>query len=222
LAFVIWFVPHAAHRRERGLALDKAEGFESSTGIGVQDAVGGKKVALGNTALMTQLGVPVDALKVQAEALRAEGASVMFLAVDGRSAGLLAVSDPIKASTAEALATLKASGMRVVMATGDGLTTAKAVAAKLGIPARRSAWGGQARRQTGAGEQAAARGSHRRDGRRRHQRCASTCEGRRRCGDGHRHRCGDEQRPGDAGQGRLAGHGAWRGHGRFRRRPSPT
>ena len=123
--------------RERGLALDKVDGFESSTGIGVRGDLpgnaGSKKLALGNTALMTQLGVPADTLKAQAEALRAEGASVMFLAVDGQLAGLLAVSDPIKASTMEALAALKAGGMRVIMATGDGLTTAKAVAAKLGI-----------------------------------------------------------------------------------------
>ena len=122
-----------AAAREQGLALDKAEGFESGTGIGVRGTVGGKQLALGNTALMTQLNVSVDALKAQAEALRATGASVMFLAVSGQSAGLLAVSDPIKASTAEALATLKASGLRVIMATGDGLTTAKAVAATLGI-----------------------------------------------------------------------------------------
>ena len=119
--------------RERGLSLDKAEGFESNTGIGVQGSVAGKKLALGNTALMAQLGVSVESLTVQAEALRAEGASVMLLAVDGQLAGLLAVSDPIKASTMEALATLKASGMRVIMATGDGLTTAKAVALRLGI-----------------------------------------------------------------------------------------
>ncbi|MDQ6881055.1 MAG: heavy metal translocating P-type ATPase [Pseudomonadota bacterium] len=119
--------------RERGLVLDKAAGFESSSGIGVRGSVGGKQVALGNTALMNQLNVPVDALTVQAEALRVEGASVMFLAVDGKAAGLLAVSDPIKASTAEALLALKAFGMRVIMATGDGLTTARAVAARLGI-----------------------------------------------------------------------------------------
>ena len=119
--------------RERGMTLDKAEGFESGTGIGVRGVVGGKQVALGNTALMSQLNVNVDGLKAQAEALRAIGASVMFLAVNGQSAGLLAVSDPIKASTADALATLKASGLRVIMATGDGLTTAKAVAATLGI-----------------------------------------------------------------------------------------
>ncbi len=119
--------------RERGLALDKPEGFDSSSGIGVLGQVGGKALALGNTALMTRLGVPVEVLTAQAEALRAEGASVMFLAVDGALAGLLAVSDPIKASTAEALATLRSTGMRVIMATGDGLTTARAIAARLGI-----------------------------------------------------------------------------------------
>ncbi len=119
--------------KERGLALDKADNFESSSGIGVRGSVGGRQLALGNTALMTQLGVNVDDLKSQAESLRAEGASVMFLAVDGKPAGLLAVSDPIKASTLEALTTLRSFGMRVIMATGDGLTTAKAVAATLGI-----------------------------------------------------------------------------------------
>ncbi len=82
---------------------------------------------------MTQLGVAVDGLSAQAESLRVEDASVMFLAVAGKVAGLLAVSDPIKATTVEALAALKASGLRVIMATGDGLTTAKAVAARLGI-----------------------------------------------------------------------------------------
>jgi Cu+-exporting ATPase len=79
------------------------------------------------------IGIPVDALTKQAEALRAEGASVMFLAVDRALAGLLAVSDPIKTSTAEALTTLRSTGMRVIMATGDGLTTAKTTAARLGI-----------------------------------------------------------------------------------------
>ncbi len=122
-----------AAARDKGLVLDKAEGFDSISGIGVRGVVGGKALALGNTALMAQLEVAVDALKPQAEALRAEGASVMILAVDGRAAGLLVVSDPIKASTAAALATLKATGLRVIMATGDGLTTAKAIAARLGI-----------------------------------------------------------------------------------------
>ncbi len=119
--------------RERGMALDKPENFESGSGIGVRGQVGARQLALGNTTLMQQLGVSVDALVAQAEALRAEGASVMHLAVDGQLAGLLAVSDPVKQSTPEALATLKAAGLRIVMATGDGLTTAKAVAARLGI-----------------------------------------------------------------------------------------
>jgi P-type Cu+ transporter len=122
-----------AAARERKLVLEKPENFESGSGIGVQGNVAGRHLVLGNTALMQQIHVSVDSLKVQAEALRAEGASVMHLAIDGKLAGLLAVSDPIKTSTMEALASLKASGMRIVMATGDGVTTAKAVGAKLGI-----------------------------------------------------------------------------------------
>ncbi len=119
--------------RKRELILDKVEGFETISGIGVQAKLGAKLLALGNTALMSQLNVNIEAMKAKSEAMRAEGASVMLLAVDGKLAGLLAVSDPIKASTKEALATLKSSGMRVIMATGDSLTTAKVVATKLGI-----------------------------------------------------------------------------------------
>ncbi len=119
--------------RGRGLAIEKPETFESGSGIGVCGRVAGHELALGNATLMNQLGVAVDRLTSQAESLRAEGVSVMHLAVDGRLMGLLAVSDPIKASTSEALATLKAAGLRVVMATGDGLTTARSVAGRLGI-----------------------------------------------------------------------------------------
>jgi Cu+-exporting ATPase len=119
--------------RERKLELQKATGFESIAGAGVRGAIGERKINVGNAALMAQVGVSVDALKPQAEKLRAEGASVMYLSADGTLAGLLAVSDPIKANTVEALATLKATGMRVIMASGDGVTTAKAVAGKLGI-----------------------------------------------------------------------------------------
>ena len=119
--------------RERGLALDKPESFESSSGIGVRGKVAGRSLALGNTALMNQLGIAVDRLKPQAEALRAEGASVMHLAVDGSLLGLLAVSDPIKSGTPEAMGILKSAGLRTVMATGDGLTTARMVASQLGI-----------------------------------------------------------------------------------------
>ena len=119
--------------RERGLSLDKPENFESGSGIGVRGQVGGHHLALGNTALMEQLKVSVQALLPQAEKLRSTGASVMHLAVDGQLVGLLAVSDPIKSSTPEALTTLRDAGLRIVMATGDGLTTAHSVGARLGI-----------------------------------------------------------------------------------------
>ncbi|MDO8447667.1 MAG: heavy metal translocating P-type ATPase [Rhodoferax sp.] len=119
--------------RARGMTLDKPDNFESGSGIGVRGQVEGHQLALGNATLMQQIGVSVVPLMPQAEALRTEGASVMHLAVDGQLAGLLAVSDPIKPSTPEALATLKAAGLRIVMATGDGLTTARAVGTRLGI-----------------------------------------------------------------------------------------
>ena len=122
-----------AAARARGLALTKPEKFESSSGIGVRGVVDGKRMAIGNTALMDEEQVDSQPLRDAAERLRNEGASAMFVAVDGRVAGLLAVSDPIKATTPEALATLRDDGIRVVMATGDGWTTARAVAAKLGI-----------------------------------------------------------------------------------------
>ncbi len=122
-----------AAAREQELTLAKPEQFDSESGIGVRGTVEGKALALGNTALMEQLGVKVDALTAQAEELRGQGASVMFLAVDGKLAGLLAVSDPIKATTLDALNALRKSGLRIVMATGDGLTTARAVGKRLGI-----------------------------------------------------------------------------------------
>jgi Cu+-exporting ATPase len=119
--------------RDRGLRLDTPTSFESSSGIGVRGSVAGKPLALGNTALMKEAGVAYEGMALQAESLREEGASVMYLAVGGHLAGLLAVSDPIKATTAEALASLKALGIRTVMATGDALTTARTVGRKLGI-----------------------------------------------------------------------------------------
>ncbi|WP_196481801.1 heavy metal translocating P-type ATPase [Burkholderia stagnalis] len=122
-----------AAARDKNMALDPAEGFESATGIGVRARVAGRTLALGNTALMHADSVSVESLANEADSMRAQGASVMYLAVNGRLAGLLAVADPIKATTPEALATLKESGMRVVMATGDGVVTARAVAEKLGL-----------------------------------------------------------------------------------------
>jgi len=122
-----------AQARAQELGLSSVEDFESASGIGVRGRVEGHALALGNGALMAKVGVEVAPLSEQAEALRMQGASVMHLAVDGALAGLLAVADPIKPSTPEALATLHAAGLRVVMATGDGQTTARAVAARLGI-----------------------------------------------------------------------------------------
>lgn len=119
--------------REQGLQLAKPAGFDSASGIGVRGTVEGRRLALGNTTLMAQEGVSVSSLQADGERLRGEGASIMHLAVDGKFAGILAVTDPIKASTLDAIQTLHASGLRIVMATGDGLTTAKAVGAKLGI-----------------------------------------------------------------------------------------
>ena len=119
--------------RERDLVLSRPTSFESGSGIGVKGELNGQQLSLGNTALMEQLGISVKAFVPEAEKLRAEGASVMHLAVDGKLIGLIAVSDPIKASTPEAVLSLKDSGLRIVMATGDGLTTAKSVGARLGI-----------------------------------------------------------------------------------------
>lgn len=115
------------------LALSKPEQFDAQSGIGVRGTVDGQALVLGNSAWMQDNGVQFDALSAQAQALRSEGASVMYLAVDGQLAGLLAVSDPIKSSTADALNTLRAAGLRIIMATGDGVTTAQAVARRLGI-----------------------------------------------------------------------------------------
>jgi Cu+-exporting ATPase len=122
-----------AEARERGIVLAPAQDFESSSGIGVRGRVDGKALALGNTALMQETGVDVSSLDADARRLRAEGASVMFLAADGRAAGLIAVADPIKVTTPSALRALQAIGVRIVMATGDGERTAQAVAAQVGI-----------------------------------------------------------------------------------------
>jgi Cu+-exporting ATPase len=122
-----------AEARKRGLALHKPEAFESSSGIGVRGTVAGQGIALGNTALMDMEQVDWRPLSNQAELLRNDGASVMYLSSDGRLVGLLAVSDPVKASTPEALALLRRDGLTIVMATGDGVTTARSVGRRLGI-----------------------------------------------------------------------------------------
>jgi Cu+-exporting ATPase len=122
-----------AEARKRGLVLHKPEAFVSSSGIGVRGTVAGQGIALGNTALMDMEQVDWRPLSNQAELLRNDGASVMYLSSDGRLVGLLAVSDPVKASTPEALALLRRDGLTIVMATGDGVTTARSVGRRLGI-----------------------------------------------------------------------------------------
>ncbi len=122
-----------AAARGKGQRLTSPEEFESFTGMGVGGIVDGRALTLGNLALMRQLGISVLPLQASAEALRDQGASVMYLAVESQLAGILAVSDQIKATTAEALAALKVAGVQVIMASGDGTTTALAVGRRLGI-----------------------------------------------------------------------------------------
>ncbi len=122
-----------AQAQARSMPLIQVVDFDSLTGMGVQGVVDGKTLLLGNTALMDEHGIALDALREAAEQLRKAAASVMYLAVDGQLGGLLAVADPIKASTAEAIAQLHRDGLRIVMATGDGAATAEAVARELGL-----------------------------------------------------------------------------------------
>ena len=122
-----------ASAKGRGLALGEVEDFASVTGKGVTGRTGGRLVAIGNARLIGDLGIGSAELDARAEALRRDGATAMFVAVDGRPAGIIAVADPIKATTPAALASLRADGVRIVMLTGDNRTTAQAVAAKLGI-----------------------------------------------------------------------------------------
>jgi len=117
----------------RGVAIGNAENFASATGKGLRGRVGGADVALGSEKWMEELKISPGLLMVRAEVLRAEGQTVMFVAVNGKAAGMLGVADPVKETTAEAVQQLYADGIRVVMLTGDSLTTAQAVAAKLGI-----------------------------------------------------------------------------------------
>ncbi|MFZ5844706.1 MAG: copper-transporting P-type ATPase [Pseudomonadota bacterium] len=119
--------------RERQLPLAPVTNFESLTGMGVSGTVDDQPLLLGNTHLMTQRGIAVEAMASAAETLRASGASVMYLASGNQLLGVLAVSDPVKGTTAEALDQLRSARVRVVMATGDGVTTARSVGKRLGI-----------------------------------------------------------------------------------------
>jgi Cu+-exporting ATPase len=122
-----------AGAEDRGVELTNTESFDSITGKGVRGKIDGHAVALGNRTLLEQLQIHAGDLAVQAETLRADGQTVMFVAVDGHIAGVIGVADPIKASTPEAIRQLHEEGIRIVMLTGDTRTTAQAVAKKLSI-----------------------------------------------------------------------------------------
>jgi len=119
--------------RERGVPLVEARDFSSRTGMGVMGSLGGKRVALGNRAHLEDLGISKDGAEARADELRADGQTVIYLAVDGRVAGILGVADPIKPTTLEAIQELHRDHIRIVMLTGDSRVTAQAVARRLGI-----------------------------------------------------------------------------------------
>ncbi|TIN69493.1 MAG: heavy metal translocating P-type ATPase, partial [Mesorhizobium sp.] len=123
----------------RGVTVAEASAFEAVTGKGVSGSVSGKTVALGNAAMMADLGVDTASISAKAEALQLEGKTAMFVAVDKKLAGIVAVADPIKATTAEAIKALHESGLRIIMATGDNERTANAIARSLGIDEVRAA-----------------------------------------------------------------------------------
>ncbi len=119
--------------KSKKLKLVEASNFDSPTGKGVIGKIKRQEVALGNSMLMEEISIDVTSLSVQADEMRSDGATVIFIAVDDKAAGLLAIADPIKETTAEAIKQLQAQGMRIVMLTGDNRRTAEAVAKKLGI-----------------------------------------------------------------------------------------
>ena len=184
---------------ERGLALGKPEGFYSPVGKGVTGSVDGRRLVVGNSEIMREAGIDTRTLDRDAEELRREGATAIFVAVDGRPAGIVAIADPIKSTTPAAIRALKEAGIRVVMLTGDNPTTARAVAEKLGIgdveagvlPEDKGKTVERLRR-------ARPRGRH---GGRRRQRRPGARRGRRRHRDGHRDGRGHGERRHNATQG---------------------
>ena len=121
----------AAERRK--IALSATSDFDSPTGKGALGTVAGKRVALGNASFLKELGIDTRALAAEADKLRADGATAIFVGVDGKAAAVIAIADPVKASTQAALEALRADGIRIVMLTGDNRTTAQAIARRLGI-----------------------------------------------------------------------------------------
>ena len=188
---------------DRNLVLAKVDGFESVSGKGVSGSIDGRKVALGNRAMMQAVGIDVSALEEMANTLREQGATAVFVAIDGAASGVIAVADPIKATALDAIRALKEAGVRIVMLTGDNRATAEAVGRKLGIAANRG-------RSFAAGQRQDSRTfaegrPGRRHGRRRRQRRACACRRRRWDRDGHGNRCRDRVRGGHADWGRSSG-----------------
>ena len=122
-----------AAAQERGLSVSEPRDVDSPIGQGIFGTVEGRAVAIGNAVFLNQRGVKVGALERQADALREDGATAIFVGLDGKAAGVIGIADPVKATTPQALAALKEAGIRIIMLTGDNRKTAEAVARKLGI-----------------------------------------------------------------------------------------
>ena len=193
-----------AAAEKRGLALSKVMGFDSPSGKGAIGMVDRKRIVIGNAEFLDELKIATDALADKADAMRRDGATAVFVAVNGKVAGIIGIADAVKASTPQALAALRDAGMRIVMLTGDNRITAEAVARRLGIAeveadvsARQE---GRCRCQAqGAGPG----GGH---GGRRRQRCAGPCRSGCRHRHGNRNRCCHGKCRGDPAQGRPDGH----------------
>ena len=192
-----------AAAKEKKLELLPVTNFESLTGKGVSGIIQGRKVAAGNASLMHDLGVSSQSIDQQAEALRQAGQTVMFVAWDGRFAGLAGVADPIRESTPQAIEELKREGIKVVMVTGDNRTTAAALAQKLGIEFEAEVLPAQ---KAEAVKRTAIAGRDRGHGGRWGQRCARAGPGGRRHRHGHGNRRGHGVWWDCSGEGRLARH----------------
>ena len=188
---------------ERKLALAPVQDFNSPSGKGVTGTVEGRRIDIGNRLMMQAGAIDVSALEKTAEDLRAEGATAIFVAIDGKASGVLAIADPIKATTPEAIEALREAGIRVVMLTGDNRTTAEAVARKLGIAEVEAE---VLPEDKGKGCRAAAQGgAHRRHGGRWRERRAGARGRRCRDCNGNGNRCRDSERGRHPGQRRPAG-----------------
>ena len=177
---------------ERKIELARVIGFDSPAGKGAVGMVDRRRVVLGNAAFLAELGISTAALDAEAERLRRDGATAIFVALDGKLAGVIAIADPVKETTPAALAALRRDGLRVVMLTGDNRTTAEAVARYLGIDEVEAEV--LPDRKATVVERLRARGPRRRHGRRRRQRRAGARRRRRRHRHGHRHRRRDRER----------------------------